>query len=424
MGETVLFGRYRLLEPAGSGGSAQVWRALDTETGDEVAVKRLHPLVVADDHARHRLEREFRSLRSLDEPHIVRVRELRIEDDEAALVLDYVAGPSLADRLTTGMRFEPAEAVGIVRDVAAALAAAHSAGIVHRDVTPGNILLAPGDGARLTDFGIAQAGIDGTAATAVTAAGQLVGTLRYLAPEQLRGEPATPASDLHALAAVTYEMLAGRPAYPATTPVGLVEAQARGPARIEGIPLALDEAVRRGLAPDPADRHPDVTAFADELVAALEDAHTELMPLPLMAGAVGGAAVGGAGVGGSSGAVAGSMWAPVPDAQPAPDAQPVEPVRPVGPVAPGRRTLPAPLAALLVLIVGAIALAAIGPFNGGASTGTQPAVAPIVTPDPTPEATAEPTPEPTAEPKNDKGKGNDNGKGNGKGNDKDDDKDD
>lgn len=439
MGETVLFGRYRLLEPAGSGGSAQVWRALDTETGDEVAVKRLHPLVVADDHARRRLEREFRALQSLDEPHIVRVRELRIEEDEAALVLDYVAGPSLADRLASGRPFDPAEAVGIVRDVAAALAAAHSAGIVHRDVTPGNILLEPGDGARLTDFGIAQAGVEGTAATAVTAAGQLVGTLRYLAPEQLRGEPATPASDLHALAAVTYEMLAGRPAYPATTPVGLVEAQARGPARIDGIPLALDEAIRRGLAADPADRHPDVTAFADELVAALEDAHTELMPLPLMAGAAGGAALAGAtaggaavaGVAGVAGPPAtgtGAMWAPAPDAQPVaasavrPGA-PVERVGQVGSVARGRRTIPAPLTALLVLVVAAIALAAIGPFNGGAPTGSQPAVAPLVTPDPTPEATPDPTPEPTPEPKNDRGKGNDNGKGNGNGNgnDKDDD---
>ena len=402
MGETVLFGRYRLIEPAGSGGSAQVWRALDTETGDEVAVKRLHPLVVADDHARRRLEREFRALRSLDERHIVRVRELRIEDDEAALVLDYVAGPSLADRLATGRRFEPAEAVDVARDVAAALAAAHAAGIVHRDVTPGNILLEPGDGARLTDFGIAQAGVDGTAATAVTAAGQLVGTLRYLAPEQLRGEPATPASDLHALAAVTYEMLAGRPAYPATTPVGLVEAQARGPARIEGIPLALDEAVRRGLAADPGDRHPDVTAFADELVAALEDARTEVLPLPLVAGAAGGAP-------------AGPMWAPVPNPEP------------IAPDSPARRALPAPLAGLLLLLVGAIALAAIGPFDGGTPAGSQPAVAPLVTPDPTPEPTAEPTPEPTPEPKNDKGKGddkgngNDNGKGNGKGNDDDDD---
>ena len=155
MAKTVLFGRYRLLEPAGSGGSAEVWRALDMTTGDEVAVKRLHPIVFADEAGLARLRREFDALRSLDEPHIVRVRALEIADDEAALILDYVAGPSLADRLASGPRLRPAEAVAIARDIAAALTAAHAAGIVHRDVTPGNILLDPTAGARLTDFGIA-----------------------------------------------------------------------------------------------------------------------------------------------------------------------------------------------------------------------------------------------------------------------------
>ena len=153
MAKTVLFGRYRLLEPAGSGGSAEVWRALDTKTGDEVAVKRLHPIVFADETGRARLKREFEALLSLDEPHIVRVRDLKIGRNEAAIILDYVPGRSLADRLAGGPPFQPAEAVDVARDIAAALTAAHAAGIVHRDVTPGNILLDPTDGARLTDFG-------------------------------------------------------------------------------------------------------------------------------------------------------------------------------------------------------------------------------------------------------------------------------
>ena len=390
MGETVLFGRYQLLEPAGSGGSAQVWRARDTETDEEVAVKRLHPIVFADEAARRRLEREFRALRSLDEPHIVRVRDLRIDDDEAALILDFVAGPSLADRLAAGRALDPAESVGIARDVAAALAAAHAAGIVHRDVTPGNILLEPGDGARLTDFGIAQGSVDATAVTAVTAAGQLVGTLRYLAPEQLRGEAATPVSDLHALAAVTYEMLAGRPAYPATTPIALAGAQARGAARIDGVSRALDEAVRRGLAADPADRQPDVTAFAEELLAALEDARTEVMAIPALA---------------AEPAVA--VAAPAAMAA----------VAPVAASASRRRSLPAPLAALLVLVFSAIVLAALSPESDGGAAGSQPAIAPL--PTATPIVTPDPTPPPTPAPDDDddddnKGRGNDKGKGNDK----------
>ena len=275
MGKTVLFGRYRLEEPLGAGGSAQVWRATDTRTGDTVAVKRLHPLVFADEAGRERLLREFRALRDLDEAHIVRVRDLELTDDDGALILDYIAGPSLATRLADDDRLSTAEAVSIALDVAAALAAAHAAGIVHRDVTPGNILLDPDDGARLTDFGIALGGAGTNGEPALTATGQLVGTLRYLAPEQLRGAPADPASDVHALAAVLYEMLAGRPAYPAASPVALAEAQARGVDPIPSVPPALDQAVRRGLAPDPADRPADAAAFAADIQAAIAADRTE-----------------------------------------------------------------------------------------------------------------------------------------------------
>ena len=275
MAKTVLFGRYRLDEPLGAGGSAQVWRATDKRTGDVVAVKRLHPLVFADQLGRERLLREFRALRDLDEPHVVRVRDLELTDDDGALILDYVAGPSLATRLSSGPRLSTAEAVSIALDVAAALGAAHAAGIVHRDVTPGNILLDPDDGARLTDFGIALGGAGTAGEPALTVTGQLVGTLRYLAPEQLRGAPVTPASDVHALAAVTYEMLANRHAYEAATPVALAEAQARGVDPIPSVPPALDATVRRALSPNPEDRPADATAFAAEIRTALATDRTE-----------------------------------------------------------------------------------------------------------------------------------------------------
>lgn len=397
MAETVLFGRYELLEPAGSGGSAQVWRALDRETGDEVALKRLHPIVFADEAGRHRLEREFRSLRSLDEPHVVPVRDLHIEDDDAALVLDYVAGPSLARRLTDGPPIRADEAVSIASDVAAALAAAHAAGIVHRDVTPGNILLEPTDGARLTDFGIARGSADAATAT-LTADGELVGTLRYLAPEQLRGEPATPASDLHALAAVTYEMLAGQPAYPATTPVALAESHARGPARIRSVSRALDEAVRRGLAPNPADRQPDVRAFVDELVAALEDARTEAIDVAAFA------PVAGAGPLGAS--------APAPLIAAAAASKVAFRGRPAG-----------PLVALFALALSAVAVLALAPDPTGDAIGANPAASaqPSRVATPAATATTTPTPTPTPGPEDDakgngegKGRGNDHGKGNEK----------
>ena len=404
MGETVLFGRYRLIEPAGAGGSAQVWRAIDTQTGDEVAVKRLHPIIFADDAGRARLKREFDALRSLDAPHIVRVRDLEIGDDDAALILDFVPGQSLADRLASGGAFEPVEAVAVASDIAAALSAAHAAGIVHRDVTPGNILLDPNDGggALLTDFGIALGGDD---SSAVTATGQLMGTLRYLAPEQLRGEPATAASDIHSLAAVTYEMLSGQPPYAATTPVALAEAQDAGAEPLLNVAPALDNAVRRALAPDPADRPADVATFANDLRVGLANQPTELIVgLPLTGAPAAAAEPDQRQVAPVNAFAPGPMWRAVASDASAPPA--------AAPPRDRARSLPRPLAAFLALLVAAIVLAAIAPRDGAlpAAADAPASIAPI------PSATATPPP-PQEAPKEDKGKGNEkgNGKGNGKG---------
>ena len=415
MAKTVLFGRYRLEEPLGAGGSAQVWRATDKRTGDVVAVKRLHPLVFADAAGRERLLREFRALRDLDEPHVVRVRDLELTEDDGALILDYVAGTSLANRLSTGPRPSTSEAVSIALDVAAALAAAHAAGIVHRDVTPGNILLDPDDGARLTDFGIALAGAGTAGEPALTAAGQLVGTLRYLAPEQLRGAPATAASDVHALAAVTYEMLAGRHAYEAATPVALAEAQARGVEPIPSVPPALDAVVRRALSPDPADRPADAAAFAAEIRAALATDRTE----PVATGA----AV--ADVTSSMAVLPVPVPRPVapvpvaaPDAplwepEPAAVASPARPAAAVAaaPATPGRRSrLPVPLAAVLALVLAGLVLAALAPSAAPGAAITEPPRTPAALPAETVAPSAEPS-QPPNEDANDQG----NGKGKGKG---------
>jgi eukaryotic-like serine/threonine-protein kinase len=414
MAKTVLFGRYRLDEQLGAGGSAQVWRATDKRTGDIVAVKRLHPVVFADMAGRERLLREFRALRDLDEPHIVRVRDLELTDDDGALILDYVAGTSLATRLSTGPRPSTSEAVSIALDVAAALAAAHEAGIVHRDVTPGNILLDPDDGARLTDFGIALAGAGTAGEPALTATGELVGTLRYLAPEQLRGAPATPASDVHALAAVTYEMLAGRHAYEAASPVALAEAQARGVDPIASIPPALDATIRRSLSPNPADRPADAAAFAAEIRAAIATDRTEPIAIPgavpdatssvpvLPAAAAAATPLGDA------------MWAPVD----VPDAEPV-PVAAARPTPSSRSPLPrvsGPVAAALVLLLAVFALGALAPSLASPDRTTPPSSA-VQLPAETVAPSPDPTPAQSEKPKPGKGKDNGKGKDHGNGND-------
>jgi serine/threonine-protein kinase len=375
MAHSVLFGRYQLLEPAGTGGSAEVWRARDARAGDEVAVKRLHPIVFGSPNGRRRLEREFRALKALRHPNVVGVRELHVERDEAALVLDYVDGPSLAQRLAGGVRLAPSEAVPIASDVAAALSAAHEAGIVHRDVKPGNVLLSDDRRARLTDFGIAHTDGDNTA---VTATGMLVGTLRYVAPEQLRGEPATRSSDLYSLAAVTYEMLAGKPAFDAATPVALVDEQRAGPAPLSGDLAAFDGPIRRALSLDPAARQPSVAAFArglrDTAASLADDAPTQ----PISTGA----------------AIAASF------AETAPAPADVEPWH-------APRTRPAVVAGIAGLLFGGLLIAALT-LTGGRPSGDVAGAAgsPAVTqtPRPTPKAT------PAPKPKKDHDKGHGPGK--------------
>ena len=387
MSDSVLFGRYRLLERAGSGGSAEVWRARDERTGDEVAVKRLHPIVVASESGRRRLVREFRALRQLAHPNIVRVRDLEMGTDDAALILDYVPGESLAGRLARDRVLPEAEALAIARDVAAGLAAAHAGGVVHRDVTPGNVLLGRTGPARLTDFGIA---VDGADETAVTGTGQLVGTLRFLAPEQLRGEPATPKSDLFSLAAVTYEMLAGMPAFAATTPVALVESHARGAAPIPGIDPHLDQTVRRALSADPDDRPASVTAFAAALTPAAAAAVTEVVALPFGTGALG-VAAGAAGLTGASGlsGAAGLSGATGTSMGERGRERTTRGPRTHAGRA-GRRLSPAPVAAVAALAFGGLVLAALAPNDPAA--GAPPAAAEPSLP------TARPTPPPTPAP--------------------------
>ena len=408
MHHPVLFGRYRLLEPAGAGGSAQVWRAIDSETGDEVAVKRLHPVVFADPEAHRRLERESRALQALDHPNIVALRELRIDADEAALVLDYVPGPSLAERLADGTPLAVGEAFGVARDIAAALTAAHASGIVHRDVKPGNIVLAADGRALLTDFGVAARDVDAdptAGATALTVAGTLVGTFRYMAPEQLRGVPASAASDQYALAAVTYEMLAGRPPYAAATPVGLAGEQAAPPPPIAGIRPELEAAVLRGLSAEPSDRHPDVAAFAAALGSALHAAPgrdvTDVVPV-----------------------VAPGVVATVPGKPPGSAATPAHP-RPAVAWRRDRRAVAPLLAAAALLLGGVLVLGAMnGALGDPGISADVPAPSAIDAPRSTDPAG---TPAPAAEPvddappgkgneKNDKDDKDDPGKGKGKGN--------
>ncbi|MGZ6260908.1 MAG: serine/threonine-protein kinase, partial [Candidatus Limnocylindrales bacterium] len=200
--------RYRLAQRLAAGASATVWLARDERLGRPVAVKVLHTHLLPDAISRERFMAEARAAAVLSHPGIVSVHDVVSDGELPAIVLEYVAGSSLAARLARRGRLAPREAARIAAEVAEALDYAHRHGIVHRDVKPGNILV-DGDGrALLVDFGIARSLQD---AARDTSSGVVVGTLRYMAPEQLQDGPTTPAGDIYALGVVLYEMLVGHP---------------------------------------------------------------------------------------------------------------------------------------------------------------------------------------------------------------------
>ena len=196
---------YRLDELVGAGGMGEVYRATDMQTGRVVAVKIFGPAAVeARDLARFYHEAKIH--RSLDHPNIVRVHELIDVHGRPGLVMEYVDGESLAARIARLGRLPPGEALEHLRDLAGALAYVHARDIVHRDVKPANVRLTSSGVLKLLDFGIAKSAY----VHGLTKTGNVIGTPRYLSPEQLLGEPVTPASDVWALGVLLYEMVSGQ----------------------------------------------------------------------------------------------------------------------------------------------------------------------------------------------------------------------
>ncbi len=241
--------RYRLVERLAVGGSAEVWRAHDEQLDRAVAVKRLHPHLLPDAVSRQRLAAEARAAAGLSHPGIVGIYDVDTTGDWPALVMELVDGESLASRLAREGPLAEREAAAVAADIADGLYHAHKRGIVHRDVKPGNVLLDRAGRARLADFGIARSLAE--SAERLTQTGSVMGTLRYMAPEQLTGGEIGPRTDLYGLGAVLHEALTGEPPFPAGSPVGLVEAQRAGPPTIPAIDPALAALISACLAYDP-----------------------------------------------------------------------------------------------------------------------------------------------------------------------------
>lgn len=260
--------RYELLELLGEGGAARVFRARDHLLGRDVALKILRPEHASEPGAADRFRREATAAAGLSHPNIAQVYDIGVDENGVPyFVMELVPGGSLHDLLQTRGKLPVAEAVSIAKQVAAALRHAHESGIIHRDIKPLNILIGRDGQVKVVDFGIARA----LAQSQVTQAGNILGSVRYVSPEQARGEMATPQSDLYSLGVVLFEMLTGRPPYDGDSPVAIALMHAEAPvpdirAIDPTIPPAIAAIVARAMAKDPAHRY----VRAAELLSDLE----------------------------------------------------------------------------------------------------------------------------------------------------------
>jgi serine/threonine-protein kinase len=253
---TALAGRYRLERLIASGGMAQVWEAVDEVLTRHVAVKLLHPHLSADDTFVERFRHEAVAAARLAHPSIVSIYDTCSDAGREAIVMELVRGTNLRQRLNERGALDPADAVAIAVQVADALEEAHRAGLVHRDIKPGNILLCDDGRVMVADFGIAKAA---EATSDLTREGTMIGTAKYLAPEQVEGGPIDGRADVYALGVVLYEMLCGRPPFQgdsdAATALARLHTEPRRPRQLRpGISRRLEDVVLRAMARRPEDR--------------------------------------------------------------------------------------------------------------------------------------------------------------------------
>ena len=275
--------KYELVAPLGEGGMGTVYRARRLHIGDEVAVKVLHRKFLPDAEAVERFRREARSAALLTHPNVVTIHDFsdaRPDGSPAYIVMELVKGISLRGLLKREGKLEEHRAVELMGDICAGVGVGHKQGVVHRDLKPDNVIIAPpaAEGerevAKVVDFGIAKLR-DATGSLELTQTGALLGTPLYMAPEQCRGERLGPSTDVYSLGAMLYEMLTGAPPFRASTLPALIskhlnEEPPLFPPELNLSP-ALEGVYLRALAKNPAARQTDANVFHRELRAALSD---------------------------------------------------------------------------------------------------------------------------------------------------------
>jgi tRNA A-37 threonylcarbamoyl transferase component Bud32 len=281
---TLLGNRYRLGERIAAGGMGAVYRAVDETLGRQVAVKALRRELADDPTFLERFRREARAAAGLSHPGVAGIYDYGEVGGQPFIVMELVEGETLAERVAAEGRLPWREAFAIGEQVAAALAAAHAHGLVHRDVKPANILLGRDGRAKVTDFGIAQAAQTAT----LTRTGMVLGSANYVAPEQAKGGHVGPAADLYSLGCVLFEAVTGETPYRGGNAVAIATQHVSAPVPDprEHLPDLLPEAaalITRALQKQPGARFPSGTAMAAALAAARrEDGATRVLPLPIV----------------------------------------------------------------------------------------------------------------------------------------------
>src|SRR5215216_6766715 len=266
MQQKILNDRYELEQKIGEGGMARVYRGRDLRLNRQVAIKVLHSHYASDTNFLQRFHHEAQAAANLRHPNIVDVYDVGQDGDTHYIVMEYVAGSDLKALLMRSGALPIEQAVYVSECAANGLDAAHRVGLVHRDIKPQNIIVGPGGQVKITDFGIAKSALS----TAMTETGVTFGTADYISPEQARGQPATPRSDIYSLGVTLYEMLTGRLPFTGDSAIGVamqhVSAEPPPPRMYAPrIPAQLEALVLRALSKDPAQRPATGREFARQI---------------------------------------------------------------------------------------------------------------------------------------------------------------
>ena len=259
---SLLTERYQLVSVLGRGGMGDVWLACDQRLQRDVAIKVLRPELAAEPRVRQRFEDEARAAAQLTHPNVVTVYDTGDDDGTPFIVMERLSGRTLADVVREGS-VSLEQAGRWADEILAAVAAAHGAGVLHRDIKPGNVLLAADGSVKVADFGIAKIADDFDATTT----GVVLGTPAYLAPERLAGNPATPASDIFGVGVVLYELLSGQCPFPGDNPMAIAHAIQQGDIvplrqRRPDVAPAMAAALERAMSVDPDERFSSAAAMA------------------------------------------------------------------------------------------------------------------------------------------------------------------